>query len=836
MTDTDRSAQSIEASLDLYLGDVLMGWARDIGRPHEAVAIQLFLGERMVSTHRADRFRADLLDAGLGSGCYGFEIPISRALADTARRSGEAFVGRSFAEPGRDLFSLDFAEELRLPPPLRDSVAMLLDDRDVEPATTAPVQSGRPAVSPAWIEPLPGSLEAHGGRPPMFRYAEHVRLLRGLEAVFAPDVIASDFDHFTRWYLDVYNAERAPRRAPLSRDVITWLNEPVTIGGAPHSATRAMLWYMADGPHGLDALSDPDLYLRLMFWWVCERAPALNVEDCLVTPFHVDTLRQVPESWSGQQFPLSRFMEEAIRTRPSLRPFTATQSLSARVSAYMVLCTEALADPWLLRFVPKLVLERLFGGTDPLFDRLASAACAPLPGARALDRHRFRQRLWARGFDLDALTYLSIDSFGHRGEHVRLGSVAPAPRVDVQLIGPMSKVSGIAHAARMSRAALGETGLSLSCVDWALDNPQPEQGFEGVAQAVKAARVNLLHLNADLLPLVQAYGPNLGSDTYTIGFFFWELDSPAACHRLAVDLVDEIWVASEYNRACFAAWTDKPVVNVGMALDIAAPPERAAARAETARLCGAGADDFVFLTTYDSLSFAARKNPLGVVRAFQDAFEQQADVRLVIKTHNAAAISEGFGHRVWTEVRRRAEEDRRIVVVDETLPYRTVLALKAGSDCYVSLHRSEGFGFGMLEAMRIGVPVVCTDYSGNRDFCDETTAWLVGADLVGVRPDEYAHASTGHRWAEPRHAEAVAALRGVRRDGDLRRSRVAAALGIATGHYGVGATARRYADRLAEILATRPSSDDEKAAAAIAPRDVPIRKTFLDGLRSARRS
>ena len=97
------------------------------------------------------------------------------------------------------------------------------------------------------------------------------------------------------------------------------------------------------------------------------------------------------------------------------------------------------------------------------------------------------------------------------------------------------------------------------------------------------------------------------------------------------------------------------------------------------------------LTTFDSLSYVSRKNPLGAVRAFGEAFSGDDKARLIVKTHNASAIADEFGRRVWGEVLRRAAADPRIVIIDETLSYADVMALKAGSNCYLSLHRSEGF-------------------------------------------------------------------------------------------------------------------------------------------------
>ena len=811
---------TLEFHLDCFLNGCMMGWVRDSAHPDRAVNLQLCLGSRRISSHRADQYRPDLEAEGVGSGRYGFEITVSASAMEVAENDGEMLTIVAMNYSDAILCRVDLNVALDVPGPL---VGVLADRLDVS-GTSIRTISSSPIASPeiprSYLALLSQGALALGDRPALFPYAEHVRVMQQGSA-FSPAHLAADYDHYLRWYLDHYNVLRAPWRAPLSREVIAWLNEAVVIGGVPFTATRVMLWYLATefGGEGLRSLSDETTYRKLAFWWAADRAPALNVEDCLVPQFLIDELRAISPAWKGQAFPLSRFMEEALVSRPSLACFGPMHSLSARVTAYMILIVEALDEPGLLRFVPSTVRGRLFDGEIPLFDELAAEACAGRPEARPMTAGAYRALLQQRGFDLDTLTFRSVDRAGHRSEAARLGGVPVGPQADVRLIGPLNKISGIAHATRLSHRILAETGLAVVSSDFSLDNPQPERGTKLLGSPVSegtsdmtAARVNLIHLNAEMLPLAFAYLPDLHQDAYTIGFFFWELDQPAECHRLALTLVDEIWVSSEYNRRCFAAWTDKPIVNVGMALELADCPTYDEARRGLLRLCKADRDAFVVLTTFDSLSYVSRKNPLGTVRAFEEAFAGDDKARLIVKTHNASSIVDDLGRRVWGEVLRRAAADPRIVVIDETLAYTDVMALKAGSNCYLSLHRSEGFGFGMLEAMRLGVPVVCTAYSGNLDFCDETTAWLVGADETGVRMGEYAYVAPGHRWAEPRHDEAVTALRSVRNGPARADARVAAALARVVEHYSIPAAAKRYTEQLDRILAIRPPRIEGKRA------------------------
>ena len=118
----------------------------------------------------------------------------------------------------------------------------------------------------------------------------------------------------------------------------------------------------------------------------------------------------------------------------------------------------------------------------------------------------------------------------------------------MQLIGPLAKTSGLGQATRLSAEVLRATGLDVRGVDFDLDNPAPE-GFSSdtMIEPYGPARINILHLNAESTPLAYAYQPDVFSGAYNIGYFFWELDRPALCHYLGMELLDEIWVSTEYG-------------------------------------------------------------------------------------------------------------------------------------------------------------------------------------------------------------------------------------------------------------------------------------------------
>jgi glycosyltransferase involved in cell wall biosynthesis len=146
-----------------------------------------------------------------------------------------------------------------------------------------------------------------------------------------------------------------------------------------------------------------------------------------------------------------------------------------------------------------------------------------------------------------------------------------------------------------------------------------------------------------------------------------------------------------------------------------------------------------------------------VVRAFQAAFADAGDsVGLIIKSTGS---QESFPE-IRAVIAAAARHDPRIVVVDRTLSRPEIMSLLACSDSYISLHRSEGFGLGMVESMAYGKPVIGTDFSGSTDFLSAKTGFPVPCAIRQVRRGEYVYFDD-QVWAEPNIDAAAAALRTV---------------------------------------------------------------------------
>ena len=218
--------------------------------------------------------------------------------------------------------------------------------------------------------------------------------------------------------------------------------------------------------------------------------------------------------------------------------------------------------------------------------------------------------------------------------------------------------------------------------------------------------VNVCFVNADQTGLLFDTLPSVVEKRYNIGFWFWELEKFPAAWQDALDRVDEVWVSSAFvQRSVSSAAGGKPVRLIPY------PIEVSLSRPYSREEFGLADKPFTFLFNFDYYSFVERKNPAALVKAFKQAFPDELDVSLVLKTTGAER-----GPDAVATLRRLADADPRIVFLDRNLEREAMWGLLSIADCYVSLHRSEGLGLGLAESMILGKPVIGTGYSGNMDF------------------------------------------------------------------------------------------------------------------------
>jgi glycosyltransferase involved in cell wall biosynthesis len=320
------------------------------------------------------------------------------------------------------------------------------------------------------------------------------------------------------------------------------------------------------------------------------------------------------------------------------------------------------------------------------------------------------------------------------------------------VIGDWWATTGLAEAARRSATALFEAGAGFSVLNFAVEGvPREESRAPAWLWDRPHGRphpVDIWYLNINELHMVpdELLRPP-GDKRYAIASWYWELPRVGPEFVGQVDRVDEIWVASRFVADTFRGHTHKPVLVMPCAVE--PTPSQSVSRFDF----GLREESCIFLYSFDANSFFARKNPWGAINAFHKAFspqERRSSAQLVIKTVN-----------LDRHPRERARLSAAVahvggMLVEDDLPQGDMHALISLSDVYVSLHRSEGFGLGMAEAMHLGRPVIATAYSGNMDFTTHANSCLVGYRLRAIDGAENDYEEgisriyeTGQLWAEP---------------------------------------------------------------------------------------
>lgn len=364
----------------------------------------------------------------------------------------------------------------------------------------------------------------------------------------------------------------------------------------------------------------------------------------------------------------------------------------------------------------------------------------------------------------------------------------------VNVIGFFEAELGIGESARLLVEGVEAAGWPVATSSYyrhhnRAANPYRHRGGEGGRWPYAT---NVLCLNGDLLPTYAAERPEVLAGRRNIAMWHWELEELPEAFVGALDAVDEVWAGSDFARDAIAAKTDKPVHTVVLPIPVRSghPPHT---RAEVGLPEG-----FVFGYTLDANSTLARKNPDGLIRAFCRAFRPGEGPLLVVKMINSAP---GRGRDALTAMAAGRPD---VLLVEGYLSPELSVSWTGLVDCYVSLHRSEGFGLTLAEAMSWGVPVIATGYSGNLDFMSPDNShlvrWTPGSVPSGAEPYP-----PGARWAEPDIDDAARAMRTVWEHPDqARRVGMAGQESIRATH-GLQAAAERVGQLLAGRPARRPS-------------------------------
>ncbi len=365
----------------------------------------------------------------------------------------------------------------------------------------------------------------------------------------------------------------------------------------------------------------------------------------------------------------------------------------------------------------------------------------------------------------------------------------------VNLFGYLKAQMGLGQGARLMAHAVIKSGVPHSLINVSVGNPAShnEREFEPFLAKSPLYNTNIVHVNPEQTPLLrQLYPKRTWDRRYNIAVWLWELEQFPSEWSSEFAHFDEIWTPSAFTSASIQRSTSLPVVTIPYGIHAEADPGFDRRRFHLPE------DRFLFLCMYDVNSTMERKNPMGAIDAFCAAYPAESrDVGLVVKINNAtpdnlAKLSSYIGNR------------HNVFVINELLSKAEVQSLIKTCDVFVSLHRSEGFGLVMAEAMYLGVPVIATNWSSNTDFMKPDNSCLVDFRFTEVK-DQYYQARQGQRWADPDIGHAAAYMQQLFSDKQMYSRVAAAGQHFIQSTYSIERSAQLMTARLQEIgvLSTR---------------------------------
>jgi glycosyltransferase involved in cell wall biosynthesis len=636
----------------------------------------------------------------------------------------------------------------------------------------------------------------------------------------------SDEGQALLWFVSQWIPIRAPYRFDLPQELVAWLNateidltgtvkyRPALSGPLYCDALKPVsrFMYAVAEQYGSQTFDHFETYYDFLAWYSFSFIPERNVPGVLLPAAVIDLLN-APATTDDIPLTVGMLLYLQRAYPEELKDFRAAHR--ERIIALSFCAVEGMLSMGHSRLIPPTVSG--FWRHRPLklvtaFEFVAANVNNSLEnGAQASTAAvETELRKWFQRGVASAFRAGSLMS-GPSGDYVKAGE-APEPLADsaVVIYRDHYTVCGLSKAGAIARDALLESGVPIFDLHFSLKRERLSAERE-INQAwwINARRkLHLVNVNPEFVAeCCLCNASRIWPGDYLVGQFYWELSRISKMHQCGIRLVDEIWTASRYLTEIYARETGKPVFTMGQAISAKEP-----AVPLNRKEFGFANDSYLFLSNFDGTSVVERKNPLGAIIAFQRAFPRGTErTGLVIKTRNLEHLPTDKDRMHWASALERIQKDSRIRVIDYTMSEDAMAALYHMCDCFVSLHRSEGFGFGPAEAMAYGRPAIVTNYSGVCDFCTETTAKLVPYELVRVRENEYPYLDPDrvYEWADPDLTIAAEYMRELAEDREQGRRLGCAAQELISREYSISSLQRRYLNRLQKlgfVENTRPAA------------------------------
>ena len=365
----------------------------------------------------------------------------------------------------------------------------------------------------------------------------------------------------------------------------------------------------------------------------------------------------------------------------------------------------------------------------------------------------------------------------------------PSLNDGVSVLGFPKSEFGVGEVTRTTILALHEAGCQVEGID--LENrssshPGKDKTVDDYLSKVSRQKINILSapIHFPGVMLTEGYSLSFFEKRYFIGYAPWEFNQWNPRYDFSYRFYDEIWAPTRFVEEAFSG-KGIPVTYLPYAVVLGSFSSKSRSELSLPH------DQFLFFAMFDFNSSIERKNPIATVRAFRKAFSKNESVGLVIKASYA-----NESNAKWIEFLKEIDGDPRIQILNQVMARSELSALMNEMDAFVSLHRSEGFGLGLAEAMLLNKPVIATQYSGNVDFCGDQWSFPVEHQMVKVKAGEYPFAE-GFAWADPILESAVAQFKKVYAGGAGVEKIVAAGKKNIEENFSLKACGERFAQRLA---------------------------------------
>jgi GT2 family glycosyltransferase/glycosyltransferase involved in cell wall biosynthesis len=402
---------------------------------------------------------------------------------------------------------------------------------------------------------------------------------------------------------------------------------------------------------------------------------------------------------------------------------------------------ETLTDPRSKTIIRITLLGVGMSNTLAYFGRITEKWPLPKAIRDRLQSYRFQQKNKRLQLGEIQINKENILNFNNSNMPIVSDFVTRYSKPGVNLVGWFNAELGVGESARYMANALSTTSIPHSLVTCKLNclAAKGDHTYDDRLETENIHPVNIFHIDAAQAgDIDHCHGKDFRKDKHNIAYWAWELPEFPDSWLRFFRYFDEIWTPSHFVTEAISRKSPIPVLTMPHPISFQRPTGNNRAKFNLPE------NQFLFLFMYDLNSYQERKNPQAVIDAYRKAFpDPSGDVGLVMKVHGITKNESDFEN-----LKESVKDLHNVHLVPRTLPRAEVYALQNACDCFVSLHRSEGFGLSVAESMYLQKPVISTDWSATSEFVNPGNGCPVNYQLIKLEKN-FGPYGKGQTWADP---------------------------------------------------------------------------------------